>query len=158
VSSSRDANGNLVLTNAPPGPVAAGAAPQGYQARPGSLASFFGGAMRQKQAGAQDKAAQAAALKLPDMIKNAAEIEKIIAETKNIQNPKPKIEIPMANQPAIGADKNVVVVKDGVPTNVPVRQQVPISKGTDGKMYVMGADGKALREATADEVKSMKPR
>ena len=42
VSSSRDANGNLVLTNAPPGPVGPGAAPQGYQAAPGSLASFFG--------------------------------------------------------------------------------------------------------------------
>lgn len=76
VSSSRDANGNLVLTNAPPGPagpVGPGAAPQGFQARPGSLASFFGAAMRQKQAGTQDKAAQAAALKLPELAKTGAE-------------------------------------------------------------------------------------
>lgn len=76
VSSSRDANGNLVFTNAPPGPagpVGPGAAPQEYQAAPGSLASFFGAAMRQKQAGTQDKAAQAAALKLPELAKTGAE-------------------------------------------------------------------------------------
>lgn len=79
VSSSRDANGNLVFTNAPPGPagpVGPGAAPQGFQAAPGSLASFFGAAMRQKQAGTQDKAAQAAALKLPETMKTIEEVKK----------------------------------------------------------------------------------
>lgn len=54
----------------PDGP---GAAPQGFQARPGSLASFFGAAMRQKQAGAQDAAARATALKLPEIAKTQAE-------------------------------------------------------------------------------------
>ncbi len=76
VSSSRDANGNLVLTNAPPGPAGPagpGAAPQGYQARAGSLASFFGASMRMKQAATTDAAARATALKLPETMKSAAE-------------------------------------------------------------------------------------
>ena len=76
VSSSRDANGNLVLTNAPPGPAAPagpGAAPQGFKARPGSLASFFGASMRMKQDATTDAAARATALKLPESAKAAAE-------------------------------------------------------------------------------------
>lgn len=79
VSSSRDANGNLVLTNAPPGPAGPagpGAAPQGYQARAGSLASFFGASMRMKQAATTDAAARATALKLPETMKTTEEAKK----------------------------------------------------------------------------------
>ena len=76
VSSSRDANGNLVFTNAPPGPAGPGAAPQGYQARAGSLASFYGAAMRMKQGAATDAAARATALKMPEFIKTTEEAKK----------------------------------------------------------------------------------
>lgn len=56
-----------------PTPAGPGAVPQGYQAAPGSLASFFGGAVRQRSAAAGERAAQAAALKLPETMKSAAE-------------------------------------------------------------------------------------
>ena len=49
------------------------------------------------------------------------------------------------------ADKNMVIVEDGVPRSVPIRQQGAFSKGSDGRIYLMGTDGKPLREATEDE-------
>jgi len=83
VSSSRDANGNLVLTNAPPGPAAAGGARAvspgtmpafGAMATPapvrdtyqnkaagGSLASFFGASMNEKKLATEEARNTAAA-------------------------------------------------------------------------------------------------
>lgn len=141
VSSSRDANGNLVLTNAPPGPVGPGAAPQGFQARAGSLASFFGGAMRQKQAATAEKAAQAAALKLPETMKSAAEatilserMKLAAAETDPARKaailaghvmPEPKLQAPPNMQPLPGDKDQSGVVFDpakGAFRKVPITQ------------------------------------
>ncbi|MDD3885173.1 MAG: hypothetical protein PHW66_09640 [Gallionella sp.] len=74
VSSSRDANGNLVLTNAPPGPIGPGAAPQ--RVAPRKYLDFggaYGAAMNQARAAGQDKAARETALKLPEISKQGAE-------------------------------------------------------------------------------------
>ena len=144
VSSSRDANGNLVFTNAPPGPagpVGPGAAPQEYQAAPGSLASFFGGAMRQKQAATAEKAAQAAALKLPETMKSAAEatilserMKLAAAETDPARKaailaghvmPEPKLQAPPNMQPLPGDKDQSGVVFDpakGAFRKVPITQ------------------------------------
>lgn len=141
VSSSRDANGNLVLTNAPPGPAGPGAEPQGFQAAPGSLASFFGAAMRQRQAGAQDKAAQAAALKLPEFMKTGAEasilserMKLAAAETDPARKaailaghvmPEPKLQAPPNMQPLSGDKDQSGVVFDpakGAFRKVPITQ------------------------------------
>ena len=176
VSSSRDANGNLVLTNAPPGGAAPAARePALFQARPGSLASFYGAAMNQRRAAGQDKETQALALKLPELAKQGADAAAISQRLKLAQTPglsvteqaailgghappAPHIQIPIGNQPMTGADKVMNVYENGVAKAVPIRQQAPIQQGTDGKMYVVGPDGKALREATQAEVKAMKSR
>lgn len=60
-----------------PTPAGPGAAPQGYQAAPGSLASFYGAGMRMKQAATKDAAARTAALKLPETMKTAEETKKL---------------------------------------------------------------------------------
>ena len=143
VSSSRDANGNLVLTNAPPGPAGPGAVPQGYQARPGSLASFFGAAMRQKQASAEDRAAQATMLKLPEMMKQGAEAT-VLSERMKLAAaepdpakkaailgghvmPEPKLQAPPNMQPMPGDKDQSGVVFDpakGAFRKVPITQSV----------------------------------
>ncbi len=122
----------------PDGP---GAAPQGFQAAPGSLASFFGGAMRQKQAGAQDKAAQAAALKLPESLKSMTEasilserMKLAAAETDPAKKaailaghvmPDPKLQAPPNMQPLPGDKDQSGVVFDpakGAFRKVPITQ------------------------------------
>lgn len=147
-------------TNAP-------AAASRFQAAPGSLASFFGAAMNMKRDAATASAAQALGMKLPEIMKTGAETAKL-TELNRIAAAEPdlekrrlilsglqasadRIKIPLANQPTIGADKNMVIVEDGVPRSVPIRQQGAFSKGSDGRIYLMGTDGKPLREATEDE-------
>ena len=172
---SRDANGNLVFTNAPPGSAASAAnEPALFQARPGSLASFYGAAMNQRRAAGQDKESQALGMKLPEIMKTGAEAAKLTELNRlaaaepdpekrrlilsGLQAPAPHIQIPIGNQPMTGADKTMNVYENGVAKAVPIRQQAPIQQGADGKMYVVGPDGKALREATQAEVKAMKSR
>jgi len=146
VSSSRDANGNLVLTNAPPGPAGPGAAPQGYQAAPGSLASFFGASMRQRQAATEEKAAQAAALKLPEFMKTGAEAT-ILSERMKLAAAEPdparkaailaghvmsepKLQAPPNMQPLPGDKDQSGVVFDpakGAFRKVPITQPVTVA-------------------------------
>jgi len=72
--------------------------------------------------------------------------------------PGPGLTVPLANQPTTGADKNMVTFDPatGVAKNVPVRQQGSIAKATDGKFYVLDAQGKATRAATPEEIARMK--
>lgn len=143
VSSSRDANGNLVLTNAPPGPAGPGAAPKEYQPAAGSLASFFGAAMRQKRAVGEERAAQATALKLPDLLKSSAEAS-ILSERMKLAAtepdparkaailaghvmPEPKLQAPPNMQPMPGDKDQSGVVFDpakGAFRKVPITQTI----------------------------------
>ena len=141
VSSSRDANGNLVLTNAPPGPAGPGAVPPEFKAAPGSLASFYGAGMRMKQAATQDAAARAIALKLPEISKQGAEatilserMKLAAAETDPARKaailsghvmPEPKLQAPPNMQPLPGDKDQSGVVFDpakGAFRKVPITQ------------------------------------
>lgn len=121
-----------------PTPAGPGAAPQGYRAAPGSLASFYGAGMRMKQAAATDAAARATALKLPEFAKTGAEatilserMKLAAAETDPAKKaailsgtsfPKDEMTFPTGLQPLEGGFG--VGAKGGKLTRVPITQPV----------------------------------
>lgn len=80
VSSSRDANGNLVFTNAPPDPNAQPAVAQAPVAQSRGLGAAMGAILNQRRGAAQEAQATTIALKGPEMAKNAAELAKLQAQ------------------------------------------------------------------------------
>lgn len=131
------------------------------RAEPGSLASFFGAAMNQKQAATQEAAARAAALKLPETAKNVAEataIQQRIAlaasEADPVKKaailaghnpPESKAQIPLGNQPMTGADKTMVVYENGVAKSVPIQQ--PPQATIESLQAYAKAQGKTMTPA-----------
>jgi hypothetical protein len=162
----------------------------------GSLASFFGAAMDQKQLatveaiarqkdeanlnraqedkklGAElDKAKVAGGAKTAENTKTAFEAERVrqildlAAATKDPRakaaillgqaSPTKKFETPIGIQPLPGEGPPRARVFDpqaGTVVEVPVQQRAQMRRGSDGKAYVMGADGKPMREATPEEL------
>lgn len=188
-SGARATTPNMQAPELPPMPMQV--KPTGYKntAATGSLASFFGAAMNQKQIATaeaiarqkdeanaqraqQDKQMAAGAQgKTPESIKTALEAERIrqildlAGVIKDPQTkaalllgqapPAKKYDTPMAVQPPPGNGPQIVVFTDpqaGVAFQAPVQQRAQMRRGSDGKVYVMGADGSPMREATQDEV------
>lgn len=129
VSSSRDANGNLVFTNAPPSgaaPVAKG--PALYRPVPGGFGAAYAASMNQARAAGQDRAAQETALKLPEIMKHGAEatllserVKLAAAETDPAKKaailaghimPERKLEFPLGLQPPLDPKNPVAVAAD----------------------------------------------
>lgn len=129
VSSSRDANGNLVFTNAPPSgaaPVVKG--PALYRPVPGGFGAAYAASMNQARAAGQDRAAQETALKLPEIMKHGAEatllserVKLAAAETDPAKKaailsghimPERKLEFPLGLQPPLDPKNPVAVAAD----------------------------------------------
>ena len=149
VSVSRDGSGNLMFTNAPPAIGAVPNTPPPYQAKPGSLASFYGAAMNERRAARQDTLTAAQTLKTPEMLKHQAEAVTLAERFRLATDPQtdpatravllgahpPPFhapQIPIANQPSdpTRSVNMVTIGGDGKPVaqNIPIQQNITIAE------------------------------